>query len=96
MCIIYTPHTTAAIIINEGADPDVMKDLLKSLNSLVPYGNNYRHIEGNSDSHIKASVIGNSRIVLFENNELFLGTWEAVYLLEFDGPRKRKVYVATK
>ncbi len=96
ICIVYTPHTTAGIIINEGADPDVMKDLLSSLNSLVPYNKNYRHIEGNSDSHIKASVIGNSRIIIFENRELLLGTWEAVYFLEFDGPRTRKVYITAR
>ncbi len=94
LCLIYTPHTTAAIIINEGADPDVMGDLLKHLESLVPHNNSYRHIEGNSDSHIKASIIGNSRMVAFENKKLLLGRWEAVYFLEFDGPRNRKVYIS--
>ena len=96
ICVIYTPHTTSAIIINEGADPDVMNDLLTSLNSLIPYKNSYKHIEGNSDAHIKASITGNSRIVLFSNNELLLGTWEAIYFLEFDGPRTRKVYIIAK
>jgi secondary thiamine-phosphate synthase enzyme len=93
LCIIYTPHTTSAIIINEGFDPDVMSDFISHTSSLVPYNKNYRHVEGNSDAHIKAAIIGNSRIVPFENGRLLLGRWEAVFFLEFDGPRNRKVYI---
>ena len=93
LCIIYTPHTTSAIIINEGFDPDVMSDFISHTSSLVPYSKNYRHLEGNSDAHIKAAIIGNSRIVPFENGKLLLGRWEAIFFLEFDGPRNRKVYI---
>ncbi len=96
ICFIYTPHTTGAITINEGFDPDVMHDLLSALSEAFPYTKNYRHAEGNSDAHIKASLIGNSRMVAFENGKLLLGTWEAIYFLEFDGPRNRKVYLIAK
>jgi secondary thiamine-phosphate synthase enzyme len=93
LCIIYTPHTTSAIIINEGFDPDVMSDFISHTSSLVPYNKNYRHAEGNSDAHIKAAIIGNSRIIPFENGKLLLGRLEAIFFLEFDGPRNRKVYI---
>ncbi len=93
LCVVYCPHTTAAITINENADPDVKSDILKHLEKLVPENANYSHSEGNSDAHIKSALIGNSRIVLIENNELVLGTWGAVFFAEFDGPRQRKVLV---
>jgi len=90
---IYIPHTTAAVTINEGADPAVKNDLLNYLGELVPESESFEHIEGNSDSHIKSSLIGNSINVIVENGELILGTWQAIYFCEFDGPRSRKVYL---
>lgn len=93
MCIIYSPHTTSAITINESHDPDVKTDIINHLNNLIPYNPNYQHGEGNSDAHIKSSIIGNSRTILVFNNELILGQWEGVYFCEFDGPRQRKVYI---
>ena len=94
ICIIYVPHTTAAVFINEGADPDVVRDIAYKLNQLVKWDDpNYRHMEGNSAAHIKSAVIGNSRVVPIINGDLALGTWEAIFLAEFDGPRRRKVIV---
>ena len=93
ICVVYVPHTTAGITINEGADPAVCQDIITKLNELVPPNAGYRHMEGNSDSHIKASMIGSSVSVLIENNRLVLGTWQKVFFCEFDGPRSRKVYV---
>lgn len=94
LCVIYTPHTTAGIFINEGADPDVLKDIVYVLEKLVPWEDrNYSHSEGNSAAHIKSSIIGNSRIVIVENSELLLGTWESIYLADFDGPRERTVFI---
>ncbi len=90
---IYCPHTTGAITINENADPDVVADMTKKLNNLVPPHENYAHREGNSDSHIKSSLIGNSCQVILENGQLMLGTWQGIYFCEFDGPRTRKVWV---
>ncbi len=92
-CVVYVPHTTAGVTINEGADPAVCQDILKKLNELVPPNAGYRHMEGNADSHIKASIIGSSVTVLVENGRLFLGTWQKIFFCEFDGPRSRKVYV---
>jgi secondary thiamine-phosphate synthase enzyme len=92
--IVYVPHTTAGITINENADPDVVHDFLLTLRRLVPKdAAGYRHIEGNSDSHVKASMMGFSCTVLVEDGELVLGTWQGIYLCEFDGPRTRKVHV---
>ncbi|MBW2093486.1 MAG: YjbQ family protein [Deltaproteobacteria bacterium] len=91
MCVVYVPHTTAGITINEGADPAVCKDILTKLNELVPAGAGYRHLEGNADSHIKASLMGSSVLVLIENGRLVLGTWQKIFFCEFDGPRSRKV-----
>lgn len=94
ICVIYVPHTTAAVFINEGADPDVVRDIAYKLSQLIEWDDpNYRHAEGNSAAHIKSSIIGNSRIVPIVDGELALGTWEAIFLAEFDGPRRRKVIV---
>jgi secondary thiamine-phosphate synthase enzyme len=94
LCLIYTPHTTAGIIINENADPDVALDIQNFLNGIIPAGIKFNHAEGNSDAHIKSSIIGNSRIVPILNGKLLLGRWEGIFLCEFDGPRTRKVIVA--
>ena len=92
-CVVYVPHTTAGVTINEGADPAVCHDILKKLKEMVPPDADYRHMEGNSDSHIKASLMGSSVIVLVEKGRLVLGTWQKIFFCEFDGPRSRKVYV---
>jgi secondary thiamine-phosphate synthase enzyme len=94
MCVVYCPHTTAAITINENADPDVVHDMLLWLNRAVPKEQaSFRHGEGNSDSHIKASLVGSSATVLIEDGDLVLGRWQGVYFCEFDGPRTRSVHV---
>jgi secondary thiamine-phosphate synthase enzyme len=94
MAIVYVPHTTAAITINENADPDVKSDMLKKLETLVPkHEAYYRHGEGNSDSHVKTSLVGNSVTVLIARGELVLGRWQGIYFCEFDGPRKRDMHV---
>ncbi|MBN1832094.1 MAG: YjbQ family protein [Deltaproteobacteria bacterium] len=93
VCMVYVPHTTAAVTINEGADPSVCQDILTKLTEMVPPDAGYRHMEGNSDSHIKASLVGNSVSVLVENGRLVLGTWQKIFFCEFDGPRSRKAYV---
>ena len=90
---IFCPHTTAAITINENADPDVTRDMLKKFNSLIPEYEGYAHMEGNSDAHIKSSLVGNSCQVIVENGNLMLGTWQGIYFCEFDGPRNRKVWI---
>lgn len=91
--IIFVPHTTAGVTINENADPDVTIDMINGLNEIVPNLKNFKHIEGNSDAHIKASLIGSSVTVIIENGNLKLGTWQGIYFCEFDGPRLRKFYV---
>ncbi len=88
-CILYCPHTTAGIIINEGADPSVKEDILNKLSELVPESPDYKHAEGNSDSHIKSSLVGISKIIPFESGKLSLGTWQSIFFAEFDGPRNR-------
>lgn len=93
VCMVYVPHTTAAVTINEGADPSVCQDILTKLTDLVPPDAGYRHMEGNSDSHIKASMVGNSVSVIVENGRLVLGTWQKIFFCEFDGPRSRKAYI---
>jgi len=93
ICTIYVPHTTAGITINEGADPAVCQDIIKKLNEMVPPNAGYRHMEGNADSHIKASLIGSSVSVMVENGRLVLGTWQKIFFCEFDGPRSRRVYI---
>ena len=91
ICVVYVPHTTAGVTINEGADPSVCDDILNKLNRLIPKDEGYRHMEGNSDSHIKASLTGSSVTVIVENNTLVLGTWQKIFFCEFDGPRSRSV-----
>ncbi|RLE38757.1 YjbQ family protein [Candidatus Woesearchaeota archaeon] len=93
ICILYVPHTTAAITINENADPDVKHDILNKLAELVPRLNDYAHTEGNSDAHIKSSLIGCAQTVLISKGHLVLGTWQGCMFAEFDGPRNRKVHV---
>ncbi len=93
LCLIYVPHTTAAVTINEGADKNVMDDVLKALDTLVPWQAGYKHAEGNSAAHIKAILTGGSVQAIVEAGKLALGTWQRVFLLEFDGPRTRKVFV---
>ena len=94
MAIVYVPHTTAGVTINENADPDVKHDMLRKLDELVPKDEDYyQHGEGNSDSHVKTAMVGNSATVLIEDNKLVLGTWQGIYFCEFDGPRERKVLV---
>jgi len=91
---LFVPHTTAAVTINEKADPSVVADLLKGLSEIIPHrAAYYRHVEGNSDAHIKASLLGSALQVLAENGELVLGTWQGIYFCEFDGPRSRKLWV---
>jgi secondary thiamine-phosphate synthase enzyme len=93
VCVVYVPHTTAGITINEGADPSVCRDIIEKLNDLVPPNAGYRHMEGNADSHIKASLMGSSVSVVVEKGRLLLGTWQKIFFCEFDGPRSRKVYL---
>ncbi|KXB07044.1 hypothetical protein AKJ51_02175 [candidate division MSBL1 archaeon SCGC-AAA382A20] len=92
MCLVYCPHTTAAITINEGADPAVQKDILNALEEIVP-NIDFKHKEGNSDAHVKSSIIGPSEKILVRNRKLKLGTWQKVFFCEFDGPRSRKAWV---
>lgn len=93
VCYVYVPHTTAGVTINEGADPSVVKDMLSTLNDLVPRRADYLHMEGNSDSHIKTSLIGASESIIIDSGKLQLGTWQSVFFCEFDGARSRKVMV---
>ncbi len=93
ICIIFCPHTTAAITINENADPDVRTDFVNGMNGTFPERNEFRHLEGNSDAHLKSSSVGASEIIIINKNKLLLGTWQGIYFCEFDGPRKRKFYV---
>ncbi len=93
LCVIYCPHTTAAITINEGADPSVAEDMVSGLRRLIPQGWDFSHMEGNSDAHIKASLIGTSETVIVDDGRLVLGTWQRVFFCEFDGPRKRVFFV---
>ena len=90
---VFVPHTTAAITINENADPSVVRDILMTLDQLVPLNGRYTHSEGNSDGHIKASMMGSSVQIIVQDQHLALGTWQGVYFCEFDGPRSRKVWV---
>jgi len=95
LCVIFIPHTTAAVVINEGADPDVVRDLEMELNKMIPLSDNYAHSEGNSAAHIKASILGSSVTIFVEDGLLQLGTWQAVFFCEFDGPRHREVWIKT-
>ncbi len=93
LCVVFVPHTTAGITINENADPDVKSDMLRFLDRLVPWSGDFKHIEGNSAAHIKASLMGSSVTILVEKGQLMLGTWQDVYLAEFDGPRERQIFI---
>jgi len=93
LCIVFIPHTTAAVTINENADPDVQEDILDFLNDRIPERGSYRHAEGNSDAHIKSSLLGTSLNVIIKDASLVLGTWQGIYFCEFDGPRERKVWI---
>lgn len=93
VCFLFVPHTTAGITINEGADPSVQRDILNSLNRLIPHELNYFHREGNADAHIKSTLVGTSVHVIVEEGKLLLGTWQSVFFCEFDGPRHRRVAV---
>lgn len=91
--VVYVPHTTAGVTINENGDPDVVRDILHSLNQVFPVKGDYHHYEGNSHAHIKASLMGSSCTIPIAEGKLLLGTWQSVYFCEFDGPRQRKVHV---
>ena len=93
ICTVFIPHTTAAVTINENADPDVVRDFTMEINKLVPREDGYQHIEGNSAAHLKASMIGFSEQIIIEDSRLVLGTWQGIYFCEYDGPRRRSVYV---
>jgi secondary thiamine-phosphate synthase enzyme len=93
ICTIFVPHTTAGVTINENADPTVRSDILQELDKIVPWNDNYDHGEGNAAAHIKASLFGSSLVVFVSGGKLKLGTWQGIYLAEFDGPRTRKVWI---
>jgi secondary thiamine-phosphate synthase enzyme len=93
ICVVFVPHTTAGITINENADPDVVRDMKLILERAVPWEGGYAHAEGNSAAHVKASMMGNSVQVIVQNGRLQFGTWQSIYFCEFDGPRTRKVWV---
>jgi secondary thiamine-phosphate synthase enzyme len=93
ICYVYVPHTTAAVTINENADPSVCMDIEDELNKLIPFDSSYSHREGNADAHIKSTLVGCSKTIFIQNDSLFLGTWQGIFFYEFDGPRDRKVYV---
>jgi secondary thiamine-phosphate synthase enzyme len=93
VCYVYVPHTTAGVTINEHADPDVASDLEGVFDRLVPKSGPYRHAEGNTDSHAKTVMVGTSQVTFVESGKLVLGTWQGIFLCEFDGPRERKIYV---
>ncbi len=93
LCMLYVPHTTAAITINESADPNVKADIMMILNKIVPWEAGYRHLEGNSPAHVKSTIVGPSEMIAIENSRFLLGTWQGIFFCEFDGPRTRKVNV---
>ncbi len=93
LCMLYVPHTTAAVTINESADPSVKADMLMILNEIIPWEADYRHLEGNSAAHIKTTLVGSSELIAIENGRLVLGTWQGIFFCEFDGPRSRKLHV---
>jgi secondary thiamine-phosphate synthase enzyme len=90
---VFIPHTTAAVTINEGADPDVKRDMLYEINKVVPFEDGYHHMEGNSAAHIKTTLFGNSSQIIVKDGRLQLGTWQTIYFCEFDGPRTRKIWI---
>jgi secondary thiamine-phosphate synthase enzyme len=93
LCMVYVPHTTAGVTINESADPSVKSDMLMVLNQIVPWEANYRHLEGNSPAHVKSTLVGPSELIAIEKGRLVLGTWQGIFFCEFDGPRNRKLHV---
>ena len=93
ICTVFVPHTTAGVTINENADPDVVRDLISELGKLVPWEDGYRHAEGNSAAHLKASLMGFFQQLIVDGGDLVLGTWQGIWFCEFDGPRRRSVYV---
>ena len=93
ICLVFVPHTTAGVTINENADPSVMSDVQKELNKIVPFDDDYDHEEGNSAAHVKSALVGCSCMVPIEGGRLALGTWQGIYFCEFDGPRSRQVWV---
>lgn len=93
ICTVYVPHTTAALTINENADPTVVEDMINHLNKKIPFQDGYKHFEGNSAAHIKASFLGSSENIIINKGKLVLGTWQGIYFAEFDGPRSRKAYI---
>lgn len=93
LCMLFVPHTTAAVTINESADPSVKDDILMVLNKIVPWEAGYRHLEGNSPAHVKATMVGASELIAIEHGRLVLGTWQGIFFCEFDGPRTRKVHI---
>lgn len=93
LCMLYVPHTTGAVTINESADPSVRGDILMVLNQIIPWDADYKHMEGNSPAHVKSTLVGASELVAIENGSLALGTWQGIFFCEFDGPRTRKVHV---
>jgi len=93
VCYIFVPHTTAGVTVNEHADPSVAEDITRQLDAMVPQHGNYRHLEGNAPAHIKASLVGNTEVLLIEDGRLVLGTWQGIFFCEFDGPRNRTVLV---
>jgi len=92
-CFLYVPHTTAAVTINESADPSVKSDILMVLNKIIPWKAGYRHLEGNSPAHIKSTLVGASEMIAIEKGQLVLGTWQGIFFCEFDGPRTRKLHL---
>ncbi len=93
LAVIFVPHTTAAVTINENADPTVQRDILYEINKVIPFEDGYHHFEGNSAAHIKSSLFGSSQTIIVENGQLQLGTWQGIYFCEFDGPRNRKIWI---
>ena len=93
ICSVYVPHTTAGVTINENADPSVRKDIVKELNKVIPFDDDYSHLEGNAAAHIKSTLVGASETIMIEKGSLVLGTWQGIFFCEFDGPRSRTVIV---
>lgn len=93
IAVLFAAHTTAAITINENADPDVVRDMVRELNKIVPFDDNYRHAEGNSAAHIKSSLVGASETLIIADGQPVLGTWQGIYFCEFDGPRQRRMHL---
>ncbi len=94
VCVIYVPHTTAAVTINENADPSVKVDILSKFTELIPWKGNYTHLEGNSAAHILSTIVGASETIPIHDGDLTLGTWQGIYFCEFDGPRTRRLFVS--